>query len=315
MGYEWTTEYFAGETKNKSVLSWTGIKGKLTLNDTLNYLYRSGLENIEFNSASGTVSNRFLIPNGYCKVYEEKPIPFLRIFLKLTEDISEYFVFVSDPAVASPFQLPYSSMTGDKIKLEINPSKGNKYSTFHVKFTETNVELNDDSCVNYPTGEHTHYSECVESELREEILPVLGCMAPLISRQEHCVGTIQRLPEHENIIQKLYNLSEQSWGGKQYKPMTCLKPCSFLSAHATYQLSGTGTDNSFFDLHFEEDITIDNIVLAYDSTALLVEIGSCLGLWLGLSVVGIYDELILAVSGVIKIFEILFQYIPIKRGG
>ena len=29
--------------------------------------------------------------------------------------------------------------------------------------------------------------------------------------------------------------------------------------------------------------------MAYDSTALLVEIGSCLGLWLGLSIVGVYD--------------------------
>ena len=31
------------------------------------------------------------------------------------------------------------------------------------------------------------------------------------------------------------------------------------------------------------------MILAYDATALLVEIGSCLGLWLGLSIVGVYD--------------------------
>ena len=42
-------------------------------------------------------------------------------------------------------------------------------------------------------------------------------------------------------------------------------------------------------LQFEEEVDIEEIVLAYDFEDLLVEIGSCLGLWLGLSVVGIYD--------------------------
>ena len=36
-------------------------------------------------------------------------------------------------------------------------------------------------------------------------------------------------------------------------------------------------------------------MLAYDAAALLVEIGSCLGLWLGLSVVGVYDQIAVAV--------------------
>ena len=48
------------------------------------------------------------------------------------------------------------------------------------------------------------------------------------------------------------------------------------------------------------------IILAYDTTALLVEIGSCLGLWLGLSVIGIYD---LAVMAVLKVSLVLkLQY-------
>ena len=42
-------------------------------------------------------------------------------------------------------------------------------------------------------------------------------------------------------------------------------------------------------LQFEEEVDVEEIVLAYDFKNLLVEIGSCLGLWLGLSVVGIYD--------------------------
>lgn len=34
------------------------------------------------------------------------------------------------------------------------------------------------------------------------------------------------------------------------------------------------------------------MVLAYGFGSLLVEIGSCLGLWLGLSIVGVFDVLV-----------------------
>ena len=60
-------------------------------------------------------------------------------------------------------------------------------------------------------------------------------------------------------------------------------------------------------------------MLAYDSTALLVEIGSCLGLWLGFSVVGkdntvsslvvgIFDIIVLAALTSKKLSKKLFKY-------
>ena len=95
-------------------------------------------------------------------------------------------------------------------------------------------------------------------------------------------------------LNNLFAASFRAWGGIQYKSERCLLPCTVLSAHATYQQYGTGTfPQNFLGLFFEENIAVEEIALAYDSTALLVEIGSCLGLWLGLSVVGVYDLLVL----------------------
>ena len=48
-------------------------------------------------------------------------------------------------------------------------------------------------------------------------------------------------------------------------------------------------EENIIELYFLGQIEIERIMLAYDSGDLLVEIGSCLGLWLGLSVVGMYD--------------------------
>ena len=48
---------------------------------------------------------------------------------------------------------------------------------------------------------------------------------------------------------------------------------------ATRKVSNNGTSVSF--LFFEDNVKVETIVVAYDALALLVEIGSSLGLWLG----------------------------------
>ena len=47
------------------------------------------------------------------------------------------------------------------------------------------------------------------------------------------------------------------------------------------------------NLFFENIVNVERIGPAYGTVDLLVEVGSCLGLWLGLSVVGIFDILVL----------------------
>ena len=88
----------------------------------------------------------------------------------------EYYAFVSDAAAANPFQLPYTLMTGDKIKLET--STVNTFVVYNIQLKETSVKANDGSCVDYPYLSHDSYSDCVATELTDKILPVLGCMVP-----------------------------------------------------------------------------------------------------------------------------------------
>ena len=130
---------------------------------------------------------------------------------------------------------------------------------------------------------HKSYSDCVDAELREQILPVLGCMVPWmsLSTHDHCTEPVKILPEHENVAQMLLTLNQRAWGGIQYKSEGCPLPCTLVSTHATFQQSGSGYHDNLILLHFEDDIKVENIVLAYDFAALLVEVGSSLGLWLG----------------------------------
>ena len=193
---------------------------------------------------------------------------------------TKYFVYISDPSAAHSFQLPYSLLNGEKVRLQLS-SQNIKTANYHVKLTETISEANDGSCVGYPTQKHQSYSECVDAELREKILPALGCMVPWMSKLDYCDGSVEILPKHEDVAQMLFDLNWRLWGGVQYKTAACPLPCTLLSAHATFQHSGTGYYHNALFLDFGEDIKTENILLAYDLSALLVEIGSSLGLWLG----------------------------------
>ena len=70
---------------------------------------------------------------------------------------------------------------------------------------------------------------------------------------------------------------------------SCPPPCTTFSAQGKFMFATTGESPSKVKLAFLEDVPVETIVFAYGFDALLVEIGSSLGLWLGLSVFGLFD--------------------------
>ena len=272
-------EYLAGITTNQTVLSWTGLNETRTFEETLHLLHNS--TDITFNSSlpaplSGTISTKFILPHGLCRVFEGKPAS--KMIIKLDpKEMAPHMIFISDPILTTSFQLPYSLMPGDQ-----NEHKPPQYVNYNIKIKETTVFTDDGSCVDYPNNNHASYSDCLNAEMRAKILPSLGCMIPWISRRDGCTKHIQRLPKHQLLLNWIFDIIENSWGGIEYKSESCPTSCTVLSAYSKKISSGIALTNynSIF-LHFGEEIQVEKIMLAYDSTSLLVELGSCLGLWLG----------------------------------
>ena len=151
--------------------------------------------------------------------------------------------------------------------------------------------MNDGSCTDYPSQTHQNYAACIDAEMRERILPVLGCMVPWMAQANSCQGPFLRLPEHKDLLDWIFVMVLNSIGGKQYESKKCPLPCKILSVKSTFLQTEElpEGDANYFILFFSNDVQVRRIVLAYGLDDLLVEVGSCLGLWLGLSVVGIYD--------------------------
>ena len=119
----------------------------------------------------GNISVKFIVPTGLCKVFEGKPASIMRIMLD-TEERSPHMLFISDPSATTLFQVPWSLMSGDQVTLNGKAGEFALY-TIQLKLKET-VHSDGESCVDYPNDHHESYADCVDAEIREQILPSLG---------------------------------------------------------------------------------------------------------------------------------------------
>ena len=67
LGYELKEDYVGGVIANSSILSWRGLNGNITLNETLSYLFNSEVEHVSFKGIDN-VETKFLLPFGICSL-------------------------------------------------------------------------------------------------------------------------------------------------------------------------------------------------------------------------------------------------------
>ena len=237
LGYNYSSNYFAGTTNKANVLSWTGIEGNLSFNETFRFLYNSRTSNIYITTDYITYTDRILIPFGLCKVYEVKPSRQIEVKFLEDNDMFEYAVYVSDPAAATSIQLPYSLYTGERINIKTTgKATMKKFLNYNIQLKEISDVTDDGSCMNYPNQKHKSYSDCVDAEMRELSIPALGCIVPWMPGKNKCNGKIQRLTKHKDFVNWLSPIISKSWGGIQYKSVKCSLSCTVLSAHSAFEV-------------------------------------------------------------------------------
>ena len=299
IGYRSSTSFLTGKHSNSTILSWKGA-GNMTFNDIKNYLFQSGSEKGNVYADVEDIVTRFLLPYGFCTVAEGKPSKLIsgepKKFTFHLKKGGIYDVYITDVASSLHFQLQTPLTTGDKIHFDIPVNfTRRKTADYTVELTEKQVTTQDGSCTNYPDkAGNANYQDCVEEENSRRILPILGCMVPWMSDEDQCSVVMKRLPEHEDIFKWLKLVYYWSWTGSGYRFSSCSLPCTMVSAHAKFlhasEIKSSKAHTIY--IYFNDNVKIETVLLAYGMDSLLVEIGSSLGLWLGLSVVGLFDVLL-----------------------
>ena len=311
LGYQSSGPFLRGEQINKTILSWTGTRN-MTFNETLNYLYPSEIEKGNIYAGFRDTYTSFILPYGLCTVAEGKLSKLLsndpKRFTVFLKKAGKYSVFITDMAAALRFQFHRPLTTGDSISIEILANSTlRKRLHYIVELTEREVNTHDGSCTNYPDqAGYTSYKHCVAEENRRRILPILGCMVPWMSDENQCIGVLKRLPKHDDMLEWIKILYRYTYSGDYFPFSSCPLPCNLVSAHAVFLQESEDELNGhhMITINFKKTVKVETVILAYNWDSLLVEIGSSLGLWLGLSVVGTFDILILGICRIKTALEI-----------
>ena len=161
------------------------------------------------------------------------------------------------------------------------------------------------TCTDYSRLQ-TSYNDCFLEALQLYLIEKIGCILPFASLQ-----TKERseffCKEHENVFDhdifkiqmKLGNwfVNEIDAGYLQQ----CLPPCTTYKVKIIetekYTNIYEGATLSYF---FEEYIDVYTEMYSYDMFSLVVDLGSALGLWLGLSALCILDDLFMVWNAIVE---------------
>ena len=158
-----------------------------------------------------------------------------------------------------------------------------------------------EECKEYTDGE---FENCVDEELQDLWKPILGCNPPWLSSKHQC-NSIMNTTEiddllHNRTFKTFTNIrSMKSYAAKE----RCTKPCTevrntiFKNEHNFFGLG----NYAIFNLVFDDIVVLKTKMLAYGFSDFLIDMGSSLGLWFGLSVFGIRDVVIMVIQWTEKI--------------
>lgn len=216
---------------------------------------------------------------GYCwDLVDYDPRSILTISNKLNQ---KFEVFISDAEKKTFYSIDTYSQFGSKIVASDEGQvsyqiKIQKYSDIDPRF--------EGSCVVYDKNE---YEKCVDEQVESLVTPILGCNPPWLSEKNLCTEVIN-----------IYDVLKKSLWGESMFPIVynyeskleknCQKSC-----HRTeYQsrIKQTFSLNPYLvGINFDTEVPFTRKVVTYDFSNFLVDLGSSLGLWFGLSVFGLTD--------------------------
>ena len=208
-----------------------------------------------------------------------------------SSDKGNFDFFFADLDTSSPVALNVDIMFGDNIK-----AYPDKEIFYNIALTEVHWMEESGECTSYgDEAEFKTYADCVAAELASVYQPILGCKIPwqVVNMDDPaiCQGIIELSEKTfntyyhdiEKLIDKVYH----------YKPMDisdkCLKPCLELMVDVKKRYVQEIAGFQKKHLIFSKAVKVLHHKKAYDFFDLVVEVGSCLGLWIGFSAISLFD--------------------------
>ena len=121
---------------------------------------------------------------------------------------------------------------------------------------------------------------------------MLGCIVPWLTANQSCSNNQQLGPTKIAEFTKfICRFGKKFMAGRGCTSQTCPPPCHQLlvKAELTYQMQTQDKFDGRMFLDISPQVKETKHVIEYGGFHLVVDVGSSLGLWIGLSILGLYD--------------------------
>ena len=213
--------------------------------------------------------------------------------------MSHYNIMIADSAKSAYYMINSETLKGGKITAKTGI---NVY--YRISFEEVHWLEEGGRCDTYgDDSKFKTFADCVAQEHAEIFNPILGCDVPWLSSPANpgnCKGSIQLDDDAKvNFVSNMTNLwHEYKYTGQAHSE-NCLPPCVELFAEAELFRKAENEKDAKVSLNFNRKVKVTRYHRRYGPFELVVDVGSSLGLWIGLSALGIVD-LILDVGSIFK---------------
>ena len=297
-GYKHYSFFMAGIRENSTTISWGGIWENETYKDLENILFDSDYSSIESKTLVRSTNlwnvnekkRTFLFPHGVCVELENVPHN-TTVKILSREEINIYFV---DPNRANNVRTEETL----NAKANIGPTANNLFTwgSYEVEYFLYDDSIHDGtSCTDY-TKLDISYGDCLNNILIHKFMVAYGCLPPWVftnSSKVTCeeetnidANAMEIRALYKDMINLILNLEVDMF-------KRCLTPCTTMKIKVQKVSSGSNwIDHSVFRAISKDWGTVHTQVYSYDLLSLTVDLGSALGLWMGLSCLSILDHIL-----------------------
>ena len=156
-----------------------------------------------------------------------------------------------------------------------------------------------------PLNRYDTHAKCVDQALEDQLEAALGCVVPWLPSEKPNHNRCQKVMldnESFGLFRKFMQQIDTYIETKSNcKVPACGTPCQELFVTADIVNKYWNKDRYNLSVHIDPRVKISRHEMAYGLFELLVDVGSSLGLWMGLSFLGLFDE---AVACVRRIYQL-----------
>ena len=278
-GYSWRSKFLTGLLPNSTTPSWRGKNGNSTFQEIQHLIYEKDFSKVNVSKPNEPI---YIFGKGFC--LQVKEFGNYLIVTTKEKNLKVYLVHKStDERLTSDKENPYSQV---KFGATSNSTFDFKAMTlvYHVK---DNTIFEGTTCVDYRKQEES-FGDCNYNALAAHFHDIYGCYPPWmeIGSKNICEIDVPSNNVNAKTLDDTFKEMNSLHVGIQLDIMKqCLPPC--YQVHVKWNEKehvqnwiGKAWLNIYDDTN---NVPISKAVYSFDIFTLIVELGSALGLWLGIN--------------------------------